>query len=110
MAVKRVKAAKRYLIINAAELIQHIYLENILTSKFKSRGMLHWRRGFAFVSIGNERLWIYSGLTKKIRFDQGRSPEESPIGADGQEDPTFQRTSVGISSVFCTQNRFKTVS
>ena len=54
-------AAKRYLFINAAELIQGRYFENTLTSKLKSKGMLLWRRGFAFISVGNERLWIYSG-------------------------------------------------
>ena len=58
----------RHLIINAAELIQPIYFENALTSKFKSKDMLLWRRGFVFVSTGNERLWIHSGL-RKIRFD-----------------------------------------
>ena len=62
-------AAKRHLIINAAELIQHIYSENALTSKFKLTDMLLWRRSFAFVST--ERPWIHSGL-RKIRFDQGR--------------------------------------
>ena len=75
-------AAKRLLIINAAELIQLINFENALTSKFKSKAMLLWRRGFSFVSTGNERLWIHSEL-RKIRFDQGRPPEKSPVGTDG---------------------------
>ena len=74
--------SKRHLIINVVGLIQHIYIENALASKFKSKGILLWRRGFAFVVTGNERLWIPSGL-RKIRFGQGRSPEKSPIGADG---------------------------
>ena len=39
-------AAKRCLIINAAELIQHIYFENDLTLKYKSNDMLLWRRCF----------------------------------------------------------------
>ena len=56
MAEEGAKAAKRHLIINAAGLIQHIYFENALTSKFNSKGMLLWRRGFAFVSKGNKRL------------------------------------------------------
>ena len=51
-------AAKRHLIINAAGLIQPIYFENALISKLQSNNMLLWKRGFAFVSIGNERLWI----------------------------------------------------
>ena len=75
-------AAKRYLLINAAELIQDRYFENILASKLKSKGMLLWRRDFAFVSTGNERLWIHSEL-RKIRFDQGRPPEKSLVGIDG---------------------------
>ena len=77
-------AAKRYLFINAAELIQDRYFENTLASKLKSKGMLLWRRDCAFVSTGNERLWIHSEL-RKIRFDQGRSPEKSPVGQDGSD-------------------------
>ena len=74
-------AAKRYLLINAAELIQDRYFENILFSKLKSKGMLLWKRDFAF-STGNGRLWIYSEL-RKIRFNQGRPPEKSLVGTDG---------------------------
>ena len=74
--------AKRYLFINAAELIQDRYSENTLTSKLKSKNTLLWRRGFAFVSTGNERLWIHSEL-RKIWFDQGRLPERSPVERDG---------------------------
>ena len=36
--------------------------------------MLLWGKGYAFISIGSGKLWIYSRL-KKIRFDQGGSPE-----------------------------------
>ena len=75
-------AAKRCLFINAAELIQDRYFEITLTSKLKSKCILLWRKGFAFVSTGNERLWIHSDL-RKIRFDQGRPPEKSPVGTDG---------------------------
>ena len=46
--------------------------------------MLLWRRGFAFVSTENERLWIYSEL-RKIIFDQGRPLEQSPVGTDGPD-------------------------
>ena len=77
-------AAKRYLLINAAELIQDRYFENTFASKLKSKGMLLWRRDFAFVSTENERLWIYSEL-RKITFDQGRPPEKSPTGIDGPD-------------------------
>ena len=74
-------AAKRYLLINAAELIQNRYFENTLASKLKSKGMLLWRRDCAFVSTENERLWIHSEL-RKIRFDKGRPPEKFPLGPD----------------------------
>ena len=57
-------AAKRLLFINAAELIQDRHFENTLASKLKSKGMLLWRRDCAFVSTGNERLWIHSELRK----------------------------------------------
>ena len=90
-------AAKRYLLINAAELIQDRYFENILASKLKSKGMLLWRRDFSFVSTENERLWIYSEL-RKIIFDQGRPPEKSPTGTDAQ------------MTEFYIQNRFKTAA
>ena len=72
------------LFINAAELTQDRYFENTLASKLKSKGMLLWRRDFAFVSTENERLWIYSEL-RIIIFDQGRPPEKSPIGTDGPD-------------------------
>ena len=77
-------AAKRYLLINGAELIQDRYFENTLASKLKSKGMLLWRRDFAFVSTENERLWIHSEL-RKIQYDQGRPPKKSPTGTDGPD-------------------------
>ena len=77
-AEERATAAERYLFINAAELFQDKYFENTLASKLKSKVMLLWRRDFAFVSTGNERLRIHSEL-RKIRFDEGRTPEKSPI-------------------------------
>ena len=77
-------AAKRYLFIIVVKLIQDRYFENTLTSKLKSKGMLLWRRDFAFVSTENERLWIHSDL-RKIRFDQGRPPKISPVGTNGRD-------------------------
>ena len=65
-------AAERYLLINAAELIQDRYFENTLASKLRSKGMLLWRRDFAFVSTENERLWIHSEL-RKIKEDHPRN-------------------------------------
>ena len=77
-------AAKGLLFINTAELTQDRYFENTLASKLKSKEMLLWRRDSAFVSTENERLWIYSEL-RKIIFDQGRPPEQSPVGTDGPD-------------------------
>ena len=77
-------ATKRCLFVNAAKLIQDRYFKNTLTSKLKSKGMLLWKRDFAFVSMGNERLWIHSEF-RKIRFDQGRPLEKSPVGTDGPD-------------------------
>ena len=76
-------AAKRYLLINAAKLIQDRYFENNLISKLKSRGMLLWKRDFAF-SSGHERLWFHSEL-RKIWFDQVKPAEKSLIGTDSPD-------------------------
>ena len=84
IAEKGATATKRYLFINAAELIKDRYFENTLASKLKSKGMLLWRRDFSFVSTESERLWIYSEL-RKIIFDHGRPPEKSPTGTDGPD-------------------------
>ena len=42
-------------------------------------------RGYAFVSIGNKKLWIPS-KSRKIRFDNGRLPEI--MVADMKEETT----------------------
>ena len=81
-------ASKGLLFINAAEFIQDRYFENTLTSKFKSKCMLLWRRDFAFVSTENERLWIHSEI-RKIRFHKWRPPEKTPIWRDGPDDRVF---------------------
>ena len=49
------KATKRYLFINAAELIQDRYFENTLTSKFGSKVMMLWKSPFVFTE--DETLW-----------------------------------------------------
>ena len=85
----------------------NINCENALTSKFKSKDMLLRRRGFTFFPMGNERLWVHSGL-RKIKFDQERPPEKSPMGTDVPDDPIFQRTSGGVSYEFYIQNSLKT--
>lgn len=57
-------AAKRYWIIKTAKFNQLIYFKDILTSKLKSKDVLLWGRGSAFISTGNEKLLIHSGLKK----------------------------------------------
>lgn len=69
--------------------------------------MLLCRRGFTFVSTGKERLWIHFWL-RKIRFDQGRPPEKSPMEMNGPDDPTFQCSSAEVSSKFYIQKIFET--
>ena len=49
-------AAKRYLFINAAELIQDRYVENTLTSEFGSKDMILWKAGSSFVFTEDETL------------------------------------------------------
>ena len=73
-----------------------------MTSKSKLKVMLLWSRGIAFVSTGNKRLWIHSGL-RKIRLDRGGvSEKKSPIGMDVPDDSMFQSR----CSEFCIQNSF----
>ena len=76
--------AKRYLFINAAELIKDRYFEKTLASQLMSKGMLLWRRDFTFVSTENKTMWIYSEL-RKIQFDQGRPPKKSPAEIFGPD-------------------------
>ena len=76
--------------IYAAELTQDRYFENTLASKLKSKGMLLWRRDFAFVFTENERLWIHSEL-RKIKEGHLRNLQEQ----------------MAQMSEFYIQNRFK---
>ena len=66
------KATKRYLFINAAELIQHRYFENTLTSEFGSKDMILWKRVSSFVFTEDETLWIAS---IPIWYDRPHPPE-----------------------------------
>ncbi|MGE9574689.1 hypothetical protein ACQP3C_26975, partial [Escherichia coli] len=47
-----------------AELNQPVYYKDVLTSVWKPGHVLRWGRGFAFVSTGEENLWIPSKLIK----------------------------------------------
>ena len=71
-AEEGVIAAKRYLLINAAELIQDRYFENTLTSKFGCKDMILWKRDSSFVFTEDETLWIAS---IPIWYDRPRPPE-----------------------------------
>ena len=71
-AEEGVTAVKRYLFINAAELIQDRYFENTLTSEFGSKDMILWKGGSSFVFTEDETLWITS---IPIWYDRPRPPE-----------------------------------
>lgn len=58
-------ATKRHWIMETAGLSQPIYFNNVLTSKCKSKDMMHLGTGYAFISIGNERLCVNSFQLKK---------------------------------------------
>jgi hypothetical protein len=51
-----------------------MYYKDLLRSEGKPKKVLHWGHGFAYISTGNEKLWMPSKLTK-IRIEQERSPE-----------------------------------
>ena len=54
-----------------AELSQPICLKNVLTSEWKTGNVVHWRRGYAYISTRKEKLCIPSKFIK-IRHDKGR--------------------------------------
>lgn len=56
------------------ELNQPVYIKDILTSEWNMVNVLCWKRGYAFISTGKEKLWVPSKLIK-IRHDEGRPPE-----------------------------------
>ena len=56
---------------NSTELNQPKYFEDLLASKWKAGYILCWRRGFDFVSTGEEMLRIPSKLIR-MRFEQER--------------------------------------
>ncbi|KAL6058684.1 hypothetical protein STEG23_035833 [Scotinomys teguina] len=70
---KGTTAAERHWIIEkTAELNQPIYFKDVLTSEWKPGYVLRWGRGFAFISTGEDKLWIPSKLIK-VRFEQKTS-------------------------------------
>ena len=64
---KGTTAAERHWIIEkSSELNQPVYFKDVLTSQWKPGDVLHWGRGFALVSTGEEKLWITSKLIDLI--------------------------------------------
>ena len=49
---------RHWTIEKPAELNQPAYFKNVLTSEWKPGCVLCWGSGFAFVSAGEEKLWI----------------------------------------------------
>ena len=64
-----------HFIVWAAKLKQYVYYKGILTSKFGSKNMVHWKRGSSFVFSEDENLWIAS---TPIWFPGPRPPERLP--------------------------------
>ena len=58
-----------------AKLNQPVYFKDVLTSIWKPGHLLHWGRGFALVSTGEEKLWIPSRLIK-IRVEKEKPLDE----------------------------------
>ena len=54
-----------------AELNQPMYFKDVLISEWKQGYIFNWQRGFAFISIRKEKLWIPSRLIK-IRLEKER--------------------------------------
>lgn len=53
-----------------AELNQPAYFKTVLTSEGKTGNVLHWRRGYTYISTGKEKLWVPSKLIK-TRYERG---------------------------------------
>ena len=73
-AEEGVIAAKRYLFINAAELIKDRYFANTWTSNFGSKVMMLWKSS-SFVFTEDKTLWITS---IPIWYDRPHPPERLP--------------------------------
>ena len=65
-------STKRHFIVWAAKLNQHICFKGILSSKFESKDMLLWKKGFSFVSTDDENLWNPS----RLMWFYGLRPEQ----------------------------------
>ena len=61
--------------MEAAKLNQHIYFKGILNSKFESKDILLWKRGYSFVFTEDENLCIASRI---IWFSGSRTFERLP--------------------------------
>ena len=52
-----------------------MYFKDVLTSQWKSGDVLYWGRGYALVSIGEEKLQIPSKLIK-MWFEEEKAPDK----------------------------------
>lgn len=69
-----VLAAKWHWIMEPAKLNQCLCFKSVLISKWKSKNIWLWGKGYAFISLGNERLWIHYKFLK-IMFVWGKIPK-----------------------------------
>ncbi|ERE73373.1 putative Pol polyprotein [Cricetulus griseus] len=70
-------AERHWTMEKTAELNQPVYFKDVLTSVWKPRYVLHWGRGFAFVSTGEENLWIPLKLIKiRVEEDHPRNKDD----------------------------------
>lgn len=79
---------QRWILERTEELDQ---LSRVKTSDCKAGNVLSWGRGFAFVSTGEEKLWIPSKLIK-IKSDRGRPPKDLGSGTRGKKPRTTKQT------------------
>ncbi|KAL6045669.1 hypothetical protein STEG23_015755 [Scotinomys teguina] len=98
---KGTTAAERHWIIEkTAELNQPIYFKDVLTSEWKPGYVLRWGRGFAFISTGEDKLWIPSKLIKDFASSCSRALRCERIGTGDQFlniTPTAQTLSATIN-------------
>ena len=59
----------------SVELNQAVYFKEVLNSELKPGKVLCWGRGYAFVSTGEEELWVPTKLIK-IRHEESRTRKE----------------------------------
>lgn len=72
---QKITGAERYWTLEGtAESTQPRNCGNVLIQKCKSKNVLHWGKGFAFIFTENVNLWFLFRL-KMIKFERERLPE-----------------------------------